>query len=70
VGGALRELFPHAIWLEVDREGGRFLWAIAQTVWPAESDQYQDAGEFALPGAFPYVYRAATSGKVGVLSDT
>ena len=53
---SLREMFPSAIWLEADVEGGRFLWAVAATAWPADSDH--DANGLALPSAFPYLYRA------------
>jgi hypothetical protein len=32
--GVVRELFPGGIWLSADPDGGRFLWATAQTAMP------------------------------------
>ena len=59
----LRELFPSGIWLEPDHER-RFLWALAQTAWPADSACLRAADGMALPEAFPMIYRGRCDGEV------
>lgn len=55
--GVLRELFPRGIWLEPDHNGGRFLWAMAQTAWPTDGPHLHHDDGTARPDAFPAIYR-------------
>jgi hypothetical protein len=55
----VRELFPDGIWLYPDPDGGRFLWAYAQTPAPADLAVIVDADGnplYSLPEAFPRIY--------------
>jgi hypothetical protein len=56
----VRELFPDGLWLYPDPEGGRFLWAAAQTamLYPAG---LVDADGRSLAEGFPRVYNAITT---------
>lgn len=67
--GVVRDLFPGGIWLSPDPNGGRFLWATAQTAMP-RLETLVDAEGFTLPEAFPRVYNAVATaaqsvGRVG-----
>ena len=55
--GVVRELFPGGIWLYPDPDGGRFLWAVAQTAMP-RLETLVDVNGLTLPEAFPRVYNA------------
>ena len=52
----VRELFPGGIWLYPDPEGGRFLWAYAQTALPENWQTLVDANGYLPAQAWPRVY--------------
>lgn len=54
--GVVRELFPDGVWLYPDPKGGRFLWAYAQTAWPADWATMFDSKGRLSPYAFRRVY--------------
>jgi len=54
--GVVRELFPGRIWLYQDPNGGRFLWAHAQTAMPTDWTSLLDAKSYLAPEHWPRVY--------------
>ena len=66
--GVLREVFPRGVWLEPDHNGGRFLWAMAQTAWPTDGPHLHNDDGTARPEAFPVIYRRPCN-QVGALLD-
>jgi hypothetical protein len=60
----VRKLFPES-GFEPDFEG-RFLWAVAQAAWPADSARLRAADGMALPEAFPMIYPGRCNGEVGL----
>ena len=57
----VRDLFPAGIWLSVDPEGQRFLWATAQTELPADWITHVDAKGYLPAEYWPRVYSAEAS---------
>lgn len=54
--GVVRELFPGGIWLHPDPDGGRFLWAHAQTALPTDWLTHLDANGHLPAEHWPRVY--------------
>jgi hypothetical protein len=54
--GVVRELFPDGIWLYPDPDGGRFLWACAQTAVPTDWLIHVDAYGYLPAQHWPRVY--------------
>ena len=68
--GVVKELFPRGVWLYRDPNGGRYLWAYAETADP-QLPSLVDANGRALTNAFPRVYNAiaAETTKVGEIGS-
>ncbi len=60
--GVVRELFPGGIWLYPDPDGGRFLWARAQTAFPAEWRTNLDANGYLPPQHWARIYNVLAEG--------
>ena len=54
--GVVRDLFPGGIWLYPDPNGGRFLWANAQTALPTDWRTHIDPDGYLSPNACARVY--------------
>ena len=60
VQGALPEVFPNGFWLAPDPNGGRYLWAYAQTALPDDWRTRKDADDYLPAEHWPRVYDAPT----------